>query len=44
MGIPTYTVSDEKISKDGNSCETVCAMGPCTTKQVNFVTGSLKLL
>ena len=44
MGIPTYTVADAGHTQIEAGSLTVCGFGPVTTKQVNFVTGSLKLL
>ena len=44
MGIPCYTVADAGHTQIEAGSLTVCGMGPCTTKQINFVTGGLKLL
>ena len=44
MGIPTYVVADAGHTQIEAGSLTVCGLGPCTTKQVQFVTGALKLL
>ena len=44
LGIPSYLVADAGHTQIAEGSLTVLGLGPVTTKQVNMMTGSHKLL